>query len=101
MLQKLRATQPEATCILDFAHGEAAQVDFGKGPVITDAFSGEVIKTWIFVMTLCFSRHLYAEVVKDQKVSTWLACRRRAFEFFNGVPVIAGVIWSNKKIEGV
>jgi hypothetical protein len=101
MLQKLRATQPETTCILDFAPGEAAQVDFGKGPVITDAFSGEVIKTWIFVMTLCFSRHLYAEVVKDQKVSTWLACRRRAFEFFNGVPVIAGVIWSNKKIEGV
>jgi transposase len=96
MLQKLRATQPEATCILDFAPGEAAQVDFSKGPVITDAFSGEVIKTWIFVMTLCFSRHLYAEVVKDQKVSTWLAC-----QFFNGVPVIAGVIRSNKKIGGV
>jgi transposase len=40
-------------------------------------------------MTLCFSRHLYAEVVKDQKVSTWLACHRRAFGFFNGVTVIA------------
>lgn len=86
MLQKLRASQPAATCILDFAPGEAAQVDFGKGPDITDAFTGETFKTWIFVMTLCFSRHLYAEVVRDQKVSTWLACHRRAFEFFGGVP---------------
>ncbi len=77
---------------------EGARVDFSKGPVITDAFSGEEIKTWIFVMTLCLSRFLYAEVVKDRKVSTWLACHRRPFEFFNGVPVIAGVIRSNKKL---
>jgi hypothetical protein len=38
---------------------------------------------------LCFSRHLYAEIVTDQKVSTWLSCHRRAFEFFNGVPAKA------------
>jgi transposase len=37
-------------------------------------------------MTLCFSRHMYAEVVTNQKVETWLACHRRAFEHFNGVP---------------
>lgn len=95
MLQKLRASQPAATCILDFAPGEAAQVDFGKGPDITDAFTGETLKTWIFVMTLCFSRYMYAEVVRDQKVSTWLSCHRRAFEFFGGVP--AKVIIDNAK----
>jgi hypothetical protein len=33
MLQKLRASQPAATCILDFAPGEAAQVDFGLKPL--------------------------------------------------------------------
>ena len=77
---------PKASCVLDFAPGEAAQVDFGKGPTITDVFTGEVVKTWIFVMTLCFSRHMYAEIVTDQKVDTWLACHRRAFEFFSGVP---------------
>ena len=86
-LQKLQRDQPQATCILDFAPGEAAQVDFGKGPTITDAFTGEVIKTWIFVMTLCFSRHMYAEIVTDQKLDTWLACHRRAFEWFDGVPL--------------
>ncbi len=70
-------------------------MDFGKGPTITDVFTGEVIKTWIFVMTLCFSRHMYAEIVTDQKVETWLACHRRAFEFFNGVP--AKLIIDNPK----
>lgn len=89
LAQKLGLHQPEATCILDFAPGEAAQVDFGKGPNLTDVFTGKTLSTWIFVMTLCFSRHQYAEMVADQKVSTWLACHRRAFEFFNGVPAKA------------
>jgi transposase len=94
-VRKLRGTVPKATCMLDFAPAEAAQVDFGKGPTITDVFTGAVIKTWIFVMTLCFSRHMYAEIVCDQKVQTWLACHRRAFEFFNGV--VAKVIIDNPK----
>jgi len=95
LVQRLKLHQPEATCILDFAPGEAVQVDFGKGPDITDAFTGQTFKTWIFVMTLCFSRHFYAEIVTDQKVGTWLSCHRRAFEFFNGVP--AKVIIDNPK----
>jgi hypothetical protein len=63
-----------------------AQVDFGSGPVITERQSGEVFKTWIFVMTLAWSRHQYAEIVRDQTVETWIACHRHAFEWFNGVP---------------
>ena len=70
-------------------------MDFGKGPMITDVLTGEVISTWIFVMTLCFSRHMYAEIVTNQKVETWLACHRRAFEYFNGVP--AKLIIDNPK----
>jgi transposase len=86
LLKKFQKQKPDVSCMLDFAPAEAAQVDFGKGPTIIDAFSGHEIKTWIFVMTLCFSRHMYAEIVTDQKVPTWLACHRRAFEFFNGIP---------------
>jgi transposase len=85
-LKKLEKDHPQVTCMLEFEPGEAAQVDFGKGPTVTDAWTGQVHKTWIFVMTLCFSRHMYAEIVTDQKLSTWLACHRRAFEFFNGIP---------------
>lgn len=85
-LAGLEATHPQATTVLEFAPGEAVQVDFGKGPAIVDASTGEVLSTWIFVMTLAWSRHAYAEVVTDQKVATWLGCHRRAFEWFNGVP---------------
>jgi len=95
LVRRLDLRKPQATCVLDFAPGEAAQVDFGRGPDITDAHTGKTVKTWIFVMTLCFSRHFYAEIVTDQKVSTWLSCHRRAFEFFNGVP--AKVIIDNPK----
>ena len=77
---------PPATVMLDFPVAETAQVDFGQGPLITDRRTGEIIKTWIFVMTLAWSRHQYAEVVPNQKVETWLACHRHAFEWFNGVP---------------
>ena len=71
---------------LDFAVAEMAQVDFGAGPVITDRATSERFKTWIFVCTLAWSRHQYAEIVRNQSVETWLACHRHAFEWFNGVP---------------
>ena len=80
------STPPDATVMLDFDPGEAAQVDFGKGPEIVDVKTGEIISTHFFVMTLAWSRHQYAEIVRDQKLTTWLGCHRRAFEFFNGIP---------------
>jgi len=85
-IAKVKKKNPSATVMLDFAPGEAAQVDFGSGPEIIEAFTGEVIKTHFFVMTLAWSRHQYSEIVLDQKVETWLGCHRRAFEFFGGVP---------------
>lgn len=77
---------PEATVILDFEVADCAQVDFGQGPPLTAFGVGVPFKTWIFVMTLAWSRHQYAEVVRDQRVETWLACHQHAFEWFNGVP---------------
>ena len=77
---------PEVPMRLTFKPGDAVQVDFGSGPLITDVYTGEIFKTWFFVMTLCWSRHQYAEFVRDQTVATWLACHRRAFESFSGVP---------------
>jgi transposase len=74
------------TTILDFKAGECAQVDFGAGPKFIDEATGEVISTWVFVMVLAWSRHMYAEVVFHQDVETWLGCHRRAFEWFGGVP---------------
>ena len=86
-LTQLDAGQPpDVPLRLDFKPAEAVQVDFGAGPLLTDVYTGEIFKTWFFVMTLCWSRHQYAEFVRDQTVATWLSCHRRAFESFNGVP---------------
>lgn len=86
-LQAHAAAQPRVTTMrLHFDPGDAAQVDFGAGPLIPHARTGEALKTWFFVMTLCWSRHHYAELVLDQSVATWLACHRRAFAWFGGVP---------------
>ena len=84
-LASLEEAHPQVTTVLEFAPAEAAQVDFGAGPKITDVYTGEVFSTWFFVMTLAWSRHQYVEMVRDQKVATWLGCHRRAFEWFNGV----------------
>lgn len=86
LIRRAAPAAPAASVMLDFAVGELAQVDFGSGPLITDRASGETFKTWFFVMTLAWSRHQYAEVVRDQSVATWLACHRHAFEWFGGVP---------------
>ena len=44
---------------------------------------------------LAWSRHQYAELVRDQKVLTWIGCHRRAFTFFGGIP--ARVVIDNPK----
>lgn len=95
LIRGLTEARPELTTVLTFEPGEAGQVDFGKGPAIMDVDTGEVIKTWYFVMTLAWSRHQYAELVADQTIETWLGCHRRAFEHFGGVP--AKVIIDNPK----
>ena len=95
MLGQLRAEQPkDVTVRLDFAPGDAAQVDFGAGPIL-DHPDGKPRRTWAFVMTLCYSRHQYVEFVWDQSSATWLGCHRRAFEWFQCVP--ARLIIDNAK----
>jgi transposase len=66
--------------------GVEAQVDFGYAGVFADPVTGETHRAWAFVMTLCYSRHMYVEIVFDQTVSTWLALHIRAFEYFGAVP---------------
>jgi transposase len=71
---------------VEVAPGSEAQVDFGYAGLSVDPRSGAVRKTWVFVMVLAFSRHLYAELVFDQREATWLLCHMHAFACFGGVP---------------
>jgi transposase len=94
-VRRLAATTPDPIVRLEFGPGEVAQVDFGSGPQLPDPVSGKLRKTHVFVMTLAYSRHQYAEIVWDQSVGTWLRCHRNAFEFWGGVP--AKVVCDNLK----
>jgi transposase len=66
--------------------GEEMQVDFGSVGSLYDPSSGQIRTAYVFVATLSYSRHQYAELVFDQKVITWIGLHRHAFEYFGGVP---------------
>lgn len=71
---------------IERAPGEEAQIDFGYAGVRWHQESGRQRKTWLFVMTLSYSRHHFVLFVVDQKMETWVQCHKKAFEWFGGVP---------------
>jgi transposase len=77
---------PDVTVRVETRPGEEAQVDFGYAGKMIDRETGKLRKTWVFVMTLSWSRHQYVEFVFDQKAETWLRLHRNAFACFGGVP---------------
>jgi len=85
-VQSVKESTREVFIVLDFEPGEAAQVDFGTGPILYNPVTKKFQKTYFFVMTLCCSRHMYVEFVWDQKVKTWLRCHKNAFAWFGGIP---------------
>jgi len=85
-VHRLRPSEPEAVVRVHTAPGEEVQVDFGSAGKLYDPSSGRVRTAYVFVATLCYSRHQYAELVFDQKIPTWIGLHRRAFESWGGVP---------------
>ncbi len=85
-VHKLRPTSPEVFVRVHTAPGEEAQVDFGRVGQLYDPVSGRTRRAYVFVATLSYSRHQYAEIVFDQKTPTWIGLHRRAFESWGGVP---------------
>ena len=86
-LRKERGTHPEDVVIrVDTTPGDVAQVDFGYAGRLFDPESGKARKAWVFVMVLGHSRHLFAQLVFDQSVRSWLELHIAAFAYFGGVP---------------
>lgn len=92
---RLRPKMPAVTVRVHTGPGEEAQVDFGSAGQLVEPGSGRLRVAYVFVMTLSYSRHQYAELVFDQRISTWLGLHRRAFASFGGVP--AKVVLDNLK----
>jgi transposase len=86
-LDRARGPLPEDVAIpVETAPGEVAQVDFKYAGKRFDPVQGVLRKSWIFLMTLGFSRRSFAQLAFDQKVETWLSLHVEAFEYFGGVP---------------
>jgi transposase len=86
LVRHLEPRRVEAVVRVEVKPGSEAQVDFGAAGLLLDPRSGAPRKAWVFVLVLSWSRHMYAELVFDQRVETWLRCHQHAFESWGGVP---------------
>ena len=78
--------QPDDVAIpVETAAGEVAQVDFGYAGKLYDPQTGQLRRTWVFVMVLGHSRHMVARLVFDQTIETWLRLHVEAFAELGGV----------------
>jgi transposase len=68
--------------------GEKAFVDFCDGLMLTDARTGELTRTQLFVGTLGASSFTFACAVPSQSVAHFIECHQRMYEAFCGVPAI-------------
>lgn len=83
-IQPLREeAQREATVRFETPPGQQAQVDWGQAWVI---LGGKHVKVHLFVMTLGYSRKMFALATRDEKLPTFIACHLEAFDCFGGVP---------------
>lgn len=86
-IEREREPTPGAVAIpVDTDPGDVAQVDFGYIGCFWDPESKKLRRAWVFVMVLGYSRHMFADIVFDQKTETWLRLHEAAFRALGGVP---------------
>lgn len=66
--------------------GDVVQIDFGYVGKLMDPATRTLRKTWVFVAVLGCSRFMWAKLVFDQKVETWLQLHVDLIEALGGVP---------------
>ncbi len=83
-VRQLRPREPEVYCRMRYRPGEEAQIDFGE--IGRLPVEGRSRRIYLFVLTLCYSRLAYYELVTDQRVPSFLGAIRRGFEHLGGAP---------------
>jgi transposase len=85
-LRRLRPRGPRAAFLtLDFAPGEAMQVDWAD---FGFALPGVPRRVSAFVAVLCYSRRLYIEFTVSQTMGSFLRCMERCLRFNAGTTLI-------------
>jgi transposase len=86
----LRGKQsPEACAVIETAPGEELQVDYGTGPMVRDGHTGKYRRTWLFVLTLGYSRKCVRLMVFGSSSQTWAELHEKAFRRLGGVTRVA------------
>jgi hypothetical protein len=87
-VRELRGADPERVTVRMplTGPGEVAEVDYAQLGVWVDLRTGKKVKVYAFVMTLCFSRMHFVDVVFGCDQRSWVASHVAAFEFFGGAP---------------
>ena len=80
------------------APGEEAQVDYGEGPMVRDAGTGQYRRARLFVLTLGYSRKAVRLLTMSSSTQVWAKLHERAFRRLGGAPRV--VVLDNLK-EGV
>lgn len=82
-MRLLRPPVTKAYFKLHFDAGDAVQIDFGCCGYIP--FESVRRRLSVLVMTLCYSRLMYAEFVLSERQEHFLSCLENGFHFFGGV----------------
>ena len=80
--QDLRA-QARATVRFETPPGRQLQIDFGETRV---EIGGELVRTYLFVATLGWSRRCWVQAFRHERQSAWFDGVEGAFAHFGGVP---------------
>ena len=71
----------------EFEPGERVEVDYAGDTLDwIELKTGEIRKAYVFVAGLGFSQLLFAWAAEDMKSRNWLACHRRMYAYYGGVP---------------
>lgn len=85
----LYAKKHDVSVTLKKTPGLEAQVDWvGDKAHIVDKDSGELEELHLLVIALPYSGYFYVEAFNDEKMTSWLAGHKHAFEFFGGCPAM-------------
>ena len=73
----------EATIRFETPPGRQGQVDWGTVWTLLD---GKRTKVHLFVMTLGYSRRMFAHATDTERLPAFLSCHTQAFDWFGGLP---------------
>lgn len=76
-----------AITLRDFEPGERAEVDYAGDKIEwVNLKTGEIHEAVVFLGVLGYSQKIFAWAAEDMRSRNWLACHRRMFAAFGGVP---------------